>query len=153
MLYDRAPSRPEGLSPENAELVHHRAALLTASQPAPVKAYIRPSGLGAWEILNKIKFRVVELPDLGVLPEWLEKAAQEIAGTDAKGNERILHICSTNESGPENWSAFLDGREVAQPALPIQDHSFSTLRATSLACLTGNQPSALLRCRCYQLRT
>ncbi len=124
MLDDRVLDWLEALSPENAELVHPWIALLTAKQQATLNEHIRSSGICAREVLNKIPFRVLELPDFAALPEWLETAAQEIAGRDAKRNELILHIRSTDAASPENWSVALDGREIAEPKLPIQDNGF-----------------------------
>ncbi|MCP4691582.1 MAG: hypothetical protein GY859_26285, partial [Desulfobacterales bacterium] len=124
MLDDRVLDWLEALTPDRAELIHPWVALLTASQQETLNRHIRPSGLKARAILEKIPFRVLELPDYATLPVWLEKAAQEIAGTDAQRHELVLNIHSTDKSAPEEWSVTLDGREIAQPSLPIKDDEF-----------------------------
>ncbi|MCP4693669.1 MAG: SIR2 family protein, partial [Desulfobacterales bacterium] len=124
MLDDRVLDWLEALTPEDAALVQPWVALLTASQQATLKEHTRPSRPGAWEILKKIKLRVLELPDFAALPVWLETAAQEIAGVDAQRNELTLHIRSTDATAPGSWSASLDGRDIADPALPIHDEGF-----------------------------
>jgi hypothetical protein len=84
----------------------------------------RSSGRTAWDILQTISFHVLGLPDFTILPQWLESVAQQIAGYDTQRNELFLNIHTTDKSAPENWSVTLDGRNVAQPVIPLDDHGF-----------------------------
>ncbi|MCP4117828.1 MAG: tetratricopeptide repeat protein [Desulfobacteraceae bacterium] len=124
MLDDRVLDWLEALSSEAAELVPSWMAILTTSDQEILKQHERSSGSTAWEILHKISFHVLNLPDYATLPLWLENIARKIAGYDTQRQELILNIHTTDKSAPGNWPVTLDGHEVVQPALPLDDQGF-----------------------------
>jgi tetratricopeptide (TPR) repeat protein len=132
MLDDRVLDWVEALPSESTDSIHSWVAILTAAQQETLKQHKCPSGVSAWQVLQKIRLRVLDLPDFATLPMWLDTAAQEITGSDThqiarhdtQRPELILNIPTTQNVADENWSVTLDGRVVVQPANPLQEETF-----------------------------
>ncbi|MCP4755561.1 MAG: hypothetical protein GY866_32260, partial [Proteobacteria bacterium] len=114
----------EKLSPENVELINNWMAILTESQLEAVKQHKHSSSLSAWKILNKISFRVLDLPDFETLPKWLDEAAEKLAPPETGRQELILNIQTSDKTSPEQWRVNLDGRKISNPSLPINNEGF-----------------------------
>ncbi len=124
MLDERILDWLDKLPPEEAKLINSWMAILTASQLEAVKQYEHASGLSAWEILNKISFRVLDLPDFKSLPKWLDEIADKVAPPGTGRRELILNIRTSDTSSPEQWRVDLDGRNISNPSLPVHDKAF-----------------------------
>ncbi|MCP4623666.1 MAG: hypothetical protein GY850_09065, partial [bacterium] len=124
MLDARVLDWLDKLSPDNAELINNWMTILTASQLETVKQHKHSSSFTAWDILNKISFRVLDLPDFETLPKWLDEAAEELAPPETGRQELILNIQTSDKPSPEQWRVDLDGRKTSNPSLPINNEGF-----------------------------
>ena len=124
MLDERVLDWLDELRPEDAELINNWMAILTPSQLEAVKQYKHTSGRSAWEILNKISFHVLDLPDFESLPKWLDEVADKVAPPETDRQELILNIRTSDNPSPEQWRVNLDGRNISNPSLPIHDKEF-----------------------------
>ena len=111
------------LTDEKAAKIKSWRALLTSAGVAELKKHPHEaSGKTAWDLLQKIPFDVVHLPDFETLPKWWTAIAGELAPPDGPQTEWSLHFLANGDM--EHWSATFEGRALDLETLPFGDEAF-----------------------------